>query len=171
MLAQVLYFQFPFVYLLALVMGLVVYGSDFDSITGWLYVIPLIVLTVSHRRLWSRRFNLSSPKWLRVVCAFGALCALFVYAPLHMNYWDEHSVSQAVWMALLGVFSYLISVAAATTISVQKASCRHCAPGALALIGIFWLFAFYYHFNNFSLNFIFYQRIKKFFERIFFNHI
>ena len=36
MLAYVLYFQFAFMYLLALVTGLVVYGSDFDSITGWL---------------------------------------------------------------------------------------------------------------------------------------
>jgi hypothetical protein len=61
MLAYLLYFQFPFVYLLALTMGLVVYGSDFDGISGWLYVLPLILYAVIHKRrrqigvdCWSR---------------------------------------------------------------------------------------------------------------------
>jgi hypothetical protein len=61
-----------------------------------------------------------------------------------MNYWDEHSVSQAASMALLGVCSYFASVIAAAEISVQNSSCRYCSPGALALIGVCWLFALYF---------------------------
>jgi hypothetical protein len=47
-------------------------------------------------------------------------------------------------MAVLGVSSYLMSVIAAAEINAQNASCRRCATGALALIGIFWLLAMYY---------------------------
>ncbi|WP_455212113.1 hypothetical protein [Kaarinaea lacus] len=144
MLIHVLYFQFAFMYLLALVMGLVVYGSDFDSITGWLYVIPLIVITVLHKQVWSRRFELRSANTIRIISIIGALAALFAYAPLHMNYWDEHSITQALWLALLGMCSYLINVIAAAEIGVRNSFCRYCAPGALALIGVFWLFALVY---------------------------
>ncbi len=131
-------------YLWVLVTGLVVYGSDFNSITGWLYVTPLIVLAVFHKWVWSRRFSLCSPNTVRIISVIAVLVALLVYTPLHMDYWDEHSVTQALWMALLGVCSYLISVIAATEISSQNSPCRRCASGALALIGVFWLFALYY---------------------------
>jgi hypothetical protein len=144
MLTYILYFQFVFMYLMVLVIGLVVYGSDFDSITGWLYVTPLIVLALVHRWVWARRFDLGSGTKSRIISGIAALAGLFVYAPLHMDYWDEHSVSQALGMAVLGVSSYLMSVIAAAEINAQNASCRRCATGALALIGIFWLLAMYY---------------------------
>ena len=144
MLAHVLYFQFAFMYLLALVMGLVVYGSDFDSITGWLYVTPLIVLAVFHKQVWPRRFKLISQNKVRAISFIAVIAALFAYTPLHMSYWDEHSISQAVWIALLGVCSYFISVIGAVQINAENASCRYCAPGALALIGVFWLFSLYF---------------------------
>jgi hypothetical protein len=131
-------------YLLMVVMGLVVYGSDFDSITGWLYVAPLILIAIVHKWVWSRRFKLSSDDTAKFICASAAVAGVIGYAPLHMNYWDEHSVSQAVWLAILGVCSYLISVMAAAKISEQKTFCRGCASGALALIGVIWLLAIEY---------------------------
>jgi len=131
-------------YLLTVVMGLVVYGSDFDSVTGWLYVFPLLLITVFHKWVWSLRFRLKTANSIRIIGTAGALAALFAYAPLHMGYWDEHAIAQALWMAVLGMCSYFISVMAAAEISERRLSYRYYAPGALALIGLFWLFAVYY---------------------------
>ena len=144
MLTYILYFQFAFLYLTVLTVGLVVYGSDFDSITGWLYVTPLIVLALAHKWVWARRFNLGSLNTARLICAVAAFVAMFVYVPLHMDYWDEHSLSQALAMAVLGVCSYLVSIIAATRISSQNAFCRRCGAGALVFIGLSWRLALYY---------------------------
>ena len=144
MLNHLLYFQFPFMYLLALVMGLVVYGSDFDGITGWLYLAPLLLLTILHRRLWAMRLTMASGNATTLVSAIGIVVGIWVYTPLHMNYWDEHSLNQAVGMAILGVCSYLLSVVGAVKINNQPTSCPRCAIAALAIIGALWWPAVYY---------------------------
>lgn len=141
MLAYLLYFQFPFVYLLALTMGLVVYGSDFDGISGWLYVLPLILYAVIHKRVWRMRFKLDAAG--RLVWIVGAVTGLVVYAPLHMHYWDEHSISQALWIALLGTCSYATSVMAAARVIEDKIPVNRGAA-ALAFIGLAWLTALQY---------------------------
>ena len=144
MLNYLLYFQFALMYLLVLVIGLVVYGSDFDGITGWLYVTPLLVYTVAHGRIWSHRNKLGSGNTPRVIYAIGAIAALFAYAPMHMDYWDEHSLSQSVWMAILGLCSYLSCVVAAAKITRKDPPCQNCAVFALVAIGLIWLLARYY---------------------------
>ncbi len=144
MLTHLLYFQFGFMYLPALVIGLVVYGSDFDGVTGWLYVVPLVMMIVAHKPVWSRRFALCGGSPTKLLSGMGAAAGLFAYAPLHLSYWDEHSLSQAMWMALLGLCSYLLSVGAAGGTRFQPTPCPSCAVSALALIGALWLMAAYY---------------------------
>ena len=146
MLAYLAYFQFAFLYLLVVAIGLVVYGSDFKGIAGWIYIIPLLVLTVAHHWVWPLRQQLSSAKGIRIVCGTGAVVALLAYSPMHMGYWDEHSLWQAVLMAGLGICSYLLSIIAAAkitpvTTTPQTTSYRNSPVWVLALIGLFWLLA------------------------------
>lgn len=131
-------------YLLALVMGLVVYGSDFDSIAGWLYVALLLLILIVHKRVWSRRWAMASGNTGLFVSIIGAVAGVWVYTPLHMDYWDEHSLSQAVGMVVLGLCSYLLSVIAAAKINAQSNPCRHCAVWALVITGAAWSMAVYY---------------------------
>lgn len=131
-------------YLLVLVMGLVVYGSDFDSVAGWLYVALLLLIVIAHKRVWSKRWLMASGNTSLIVSIIGAIAGIWVYTPLHMDYWDEHSLSQAVGMVILGLCSYLLSVIAAANLKVQPNSCRHCAVWALVIIGAAWSMAVYY---------------------------
>jgi hypothetical protein len=144
MINHLAYFQFPFMYLLALVMGLVVYGSDFDSIVGWLYVALLLLIVIAHKRVWSKRWAMASGNTGTFVSVIGAVVGIWVYTPLHMDYWDEHSLGQAVGMVILGTCSYLLSVIAAAKINAHPNPCGHCAVWALIITGAAWSMAVYY---------------------------
>ena len=87
---------------------------------------------------------LASGNTATFVSVIGIAAGIWIYTPLHMNYWDEHSLSQAIGMAILGVCSYLLSMIAAAKINAENAACRHCAVGALVIIGISWLMAVSY---------------------------
>lgn len=141
MLAYLLYFQFAFLYLLVMLVGLVVYGSDFKGIAGWIYVIPLIGLTIIHKWVWSRRYQLESSGAIKIVSGVGAAIALLTYTPMHMGYWDEHSLRQALLIAGLGICSYLVSIAAASHVAQQPLESKIKPVAALALIGVFWMLA------------------------------
>jgi len=141
MLANLLYYQFAFLYLLVVAIGLVVYGSDFKGIAGWIYVVPLIGLTIVHRWIWPLRYQLSSVKITRTFCGIGAVIALLVYTPMQMGYWDEHSLLQAFLIAGLGICSYLVSIVAATHLAQQPSVSKTGPVFALGIISLFWLLA------------------------------
>lgn len=144
MLAYLLYYQFAFLYLLAMIIGLVVFGSDFKGIAGWIYIVPLILLTVIHKRIWSHRYQISSGIGIWLICAIGAVVAVLVYQPMHMGYWDEHSLSQAFLIAVLGVCSYLLSVVAAAHLDDHLAANKNESVLALVIIGLLWSLATQY---------------------------
>jgi hypothetical protein len=133
-----LYFQFVFLYLPLVVIGLAVYGSDFDSISGWLYLVPLLTMPAVHRWVWKYRRALDNPGPYKTIAVIGGVCAVLAYRPLHMGYWDEHSLTQALLIAVTGVCAYLLSVAAAGRIDTQKRRQAKAQIMALLLIGALW---------------------------------
>ena len=142
MIRYLLLLQFPLLYCVAIVMGLIVYGSDFDELAGQLYLIPLVLVPVLHAVL--KRYPRVFLNTLVIVSVLmgGVLSALLAYKQMHFSFWDEHSVSQAAWLSVLGVFSYLSCVVAAASLLSDGRPHQSHAPGlsmALLVIGFTWL--------------------------------
>ena len=146
--------QFPLLYVPTMVLGLVVYGSDFAVIEGRLYLIPLLVIPLLHqfKRYW---LPLLLPVAPRMAILFGGIfCALLAYRDLHFAFWDEHSLSQAIYLSALGLFSYLASICAGLGTNGQSPwQNAHVAISASVLvIGLIWLGGLAYPlFNIFAI--------------------
>ena len=124
MIRFLLLLQFPLLYCVSVVLGLIVYGSDFDEITGQLYLIPLLLIPALH--FFKKQFYhfLSNTGVIAIVLVTGLLSALLVYSQLHFAYWDEHNMRQAALLAVLGICSYLASVVAANRILQDATASR-----------------------------------------------
>ena len=144
MIHYLLLFQFTLLYCVTTVLGLVVYGSDFDATAGKLYLIPLIAVPVLHRYLKGNARRLAAPKAATPILLAGAVLALLAYRPLHFGYWDEHSVSQAILLALLGLFSYLGAVVASVRLRHWQGNHQRAATASWLVLGLFWMFAVAY---------------------------
>jgi len=138
MIHYLLLFQFTFLYCLSVVIGLVVYGSNFDGITGWLYLFPLIVLPVIHKSIYPFIARGLAPKWRSLILAMGAITGLMAYKSMHFAYWDEHSSSQAIAVSLLGVLSYFASVYGATRVRQWQGKHSIAGVAALLIIALTW---------------------------------
>ena len=112
MIHYLLLFQFTLIYWVMIVLGLIVYGSDFASVTGKLYLLPMLFVPLIHRFYTRFASRVSAPVPATVILLSGALLAWLAYQPLHFDYWDEHNTRQAALLSALGVFSYLASVIA-----------------------------------------------------------
>lgn len=106
MIQPVLIFQFALLYIPILMIGLLVFGSDFKLGGGWLYIFALGLIVWLHwtRPFWSPRLSLA---WFRLISLLGGSAGVAAYHPMHVGYWDEHSWPQAAWIASLGVASYI----------------------------------------------------------------
>ncbi|MDH5324054.1 MAG: hypothetical protein OEZ68_13260 [Gammaproteobacteria bacterium] len=150
-----LYLQFGLLYLPLLIIGLVVYGSDFDSSTAWISLLPLVSLPALHQVYrhipWAQGFIKSTSKLTSTVAPLlGALLALMLARLLYFHVWDEHSLLQAALLAGLTVCSYLSSLAAVAYIhQVQGQGSRRPAARAVMIIGLVWLAASYFPFVGF----------------------
>ncbi len=102
---------------LGVLIGLVVFGGDFHSPSGYLYLIPLLILPVAAPRLgpgpqhWLRRHA-------RLVLAAGLVIGVLAYRPLHLGLWDQHSLLQAAALAAFATLSLAACWLAAGDISV-----------------------------------------------------
>lgn len=151
MIRMLLWLQFPLLYVPTVVLGLIVYGSDFGELTGKLYLIPLIVVPLLHqfRQYWLTMLTIH---WLGVAIYLGAaVCAILVYRQLHFAFWDEHSLSQAVYLSLLGLLSYLASIRAALYAGEVNGGRRIQLSVSLLVIGITWWIAVVYPMINLFL--------------------
>lgn len=144
MIHYLLLYQFPFLYCIIIALGLVVYGSDFDEVSGNLYLIPLFLLPLLHWFIAKLLKSLASVAVANVVLLVGAVVALLAYKQLHFTFWDEHSLSQAIALASLGVLSYLASVVASMRLSVWQGDHQRASAIAWLVLGLSWLGAFYY---------------------------
>jgi len=139
-----LLYQFAFLYSMIIVLGLVVYGSDFDEVAGNLYFIPLLLLPLLHGFKDKLLKPLVSTTVANVILFAGAIVALQAYKPLHFAYWDEHSLPQAITLSLLGLLSYLASVVASMRLSRWQGDHQRGSAIAWLVLGLTWLVAFYY---------------------------
>jgi hypothetical protein len=144
MIHYLLLYQFPFLYCVTIAMGLVVYGSDLDSVVGNLYYIPLLLLPVLHVVVTRLYRPLGSFAAATTVLLAGAVVALAAYQLLHFSYWDEHSLLQAIALALLGILSYLASVIASIRLVAWEGNQRRASAGAWLVLGLSWVPAYYY---------------------------
>jgi hypothetical protein len=144
MIHYLLLFQFPFIYCVIIVLGLVVYGSDFDEVTGNLYLVALLLLPALHWFVARLLQVLASAAVATLVLIIGALVALLAYKQLHFTFWDEHSLSQAIELSLLGVLSYLASVIASMRLAAWEGNHRLAGGAAWLVLGLWWMLVFYY---------------------------
>jgi hypothetical protein len=91
-----LLYQFAFLYAVIIVLGLVVYGSDFDEAAGNLYFIPLFLLPLLYWLKAKLLKPLASVAVANVILLAGAVVALLAYKQMHFAFWDEHSLPQAI---------------------------------------------------------------------------
>lgn len=138
--------QFPLVFLPLCVYGLGVFGSDFDVLAGRLFIGLFVSLIVLDRFMSGLVSKLAGTWAERLLAIVATLLAGVAYRPLHLGYWDEHSVSQALAICALGIVSWGVSrVAAASVGSEARAAGPAIQLGpALVLIGLIWGSAWFY---------------------------
>lgn len=144
MIHYLLLYQFTLLYCFTVVMGLVVYGSDFDSTAGRLYLLPLVVVPLLHRYLDTFARRLTAPPLTLAILLAGTVLALWAYRPLHFSYWDEHDLQQAVLLALLGPFSYLAGVVASARLQHWQGNHQRAAAAAWLILALVWIVAVAY---------------------------
>lgn len=144
MIHYLLLYQFPFLYCVTIALGLVVYGSDFDELSGKLYLIPLLVLPVLHWFVGKLLRPVTSTAVASILLLAGAIVALFAYQKLHFAFWDEHSLIQTISLVVLGVLSYLSAVIACVRLQAWNGGHRKASASAWLVLGLCWMLAFYF---------------------------
>jgi hypothetical protein len=135
--AHLLWLQLPFLYLPMLIIGLAIYGADFEHPSGRIYIWTPFVLAVLHfvLRTWGRVFarrEVAAP--LLLVCA--ALIA-FAYRPLHMDWWDERSTLQALRILAIGACSVFASHVGALRVQLEGGPRSTHAASAFGVLALF----------------------------------
>ncbi|MBI2568610.1 MAG: hypothetical protein HYV63_16430 [Candidatus Schekmanbacteria bacterium] len=133
--------QFALIYCPAAVIGLTVFGSDFKEVTGYLYLVPFAVGLLLWPALARSGHRVPRWAWMLLMLAGGA-GGLAAYRPMHLGYWDEHSVTQAAGVAILGLASFGASVRAAFSPSGKKRLWH--LPGALGIVACVWMSSLWY---------------------------
>lgn len=144
MIYYLLLYQFPFLYCITIALGLIVYGSDFDTLAGKLYLVPLFLLPVLHWFVAKLIKFLSSTIFATALLMAGAIVALLTYNKLHFAFWDEHSLSQTIMLVVLGFLSYASSVIASIRLQAWQGDHRNAGASAWLVLALCWLLAFYF---------------------------
>ncbi|PWB76381.1 MAG: hypothetical protein C3F15_05330 [Holophagae bacterium] len=135
--------QFPLLYCFGVLVCLSVYGVDFNSVSGYLYVIPLLVAPAALSRLRPRALG-----WLRrhvrPLAAIGVALGAAAYRPLHLGFWDKQSLAQSVAVSGLGLISVAVGWLALTHTTSQPARTPVPLAGALAVVAAFFALARWY---------------------------
>ena len=136
--------QFPLLYLPLVVLGLGVFGSDFDAPSGRIFItlfLALLVLDFTLGRRVERLAHGAAASWIALLAIPVAALA---YRPVHLSYWDEQSTSQAAAYALLGVFSWAVSRIGAGRARPPSGAPPFAPAAALGVLGLSWLGAALY---------------------------
>lgn len=141
MIHYLLLFQFTLLYCVITVLGLVVYGSDFDTLAGKFYLIPLIAVPLIHRYVDGISRRVYTPALASAILIAGAALALWAYRPLHFAYWDEHNVTQAALLSVLGLLSYLGAALAGNRLRYWPGNHKRAATAAWLVLGLVWMLA------------------------------
>ena len=112
--------QYPLLASLSILIGLVVYGGDYASPGGYLYLVPLLFLPFLAPRLGPRT-QARLRRWARPCMGMGLVLGAVAYRPLHLGLWDEHSLLQAVTLAAFATVSLAASWLAAGQLTAADA--------------------------------------------------
>jgi hypothetical protein len=135
--------QFPLLYCFGVLVGLSVYGADFRSASGYLYVIPLLLAPALLPRLGT-----GTLRWLRrqarPLAALGVVLGAVAYRPLHLGFWAEQSLAQSVVVSGLGLVSLVVGWLAVTHGAGRPGRTPAPLAGALAIVAVFFLLSKWY---------------------------
>lgn len=134
--------QLPLLFVPGLFIGLVTYGSNFEVLAGYLYIVILIGLPLLAALLSRKLTAPPKPVAELVLLALGAATAAAVYLPLHSGYWHEASTAQALRIAACAVMLLLCSLIGAARI--LRNSSGDGLAAALLVIALCWLPALVY---------------------------
>jgi len=135
--AHLLWLQLPFLYIPMLMIGLAIYGADFEHRSGQIYQWTPLVLVLLHYFLRSFGRSLARPRIAGPVLIVCTLVVAFAYRPLHMDWWDERSTLQAVRILAIGVCSVLASHIGALRVQVEGGPRAARATGAFIALALF----------------------------------
>jgi hypothetical protein len=128
--------QFPLLYCVGVLAGLSVYGVDFGSVSGWLYLIPLLLGPALLPRL-SPGVLARLRRFARLLAGTGVLLGGVAYRPLHLGFWDDRSLAQAVAVSAFGLISVVVGWLALTQIATKPGRTPPPLAGALAVVAAF----------------------------------
>ena len=141
--ARLALLQFPLLFCFGVLVGLSVYGADFGSVSGYLYVVPLLLGPVLLPRLrpgaleWLRRH-------VRAIAAAGVALGAVAYRPLHLGFWDGQSLAQSVAVSGLGLVSVVVGWLAVTQVASHPERTPAPLAGALAIVAVFFFLSRWY---------------------------
>jgi len=141
MIQTLLSLQFSLLMVPVLLIGLIVFGSDFKQGSGWIYTSGLLLIIALHlsRRFWVTRMNETGVKALSML---AGVSGVWVYQQMHVGYWDERNYVQALLVSLLSIVSAIVSIRAQYRGSVEI-NAKSATLSAIVIVGS-WLLAAYY---------------------------
>ncbi|RLA07882.1 MAG: hypothetical protein DRQ51_04445 [Gammaproteobacteria bacterium] len=130
--------NYPLIAILSLVILLANYGSDFESAAGVIHILSLFYI------LFAKKIHDFIPINNKIIylifLIIGVVCSVGLYQQLHMGFWQEHSIYQALMMLVIIISS---------SVMAQKTDNTFNGTGlviALFLLSILWLLSYYYPF-------------------------
>lgn len=138
--------QLPLLFIPAIFLGLVTYGSNLKITAGMIYIgmllgLPIVAAIVLHFRQHTLR-----PTFELVFLLLAAVVLAWVYRPLHMGFWDEASTPQAASLLAASVLVLITSLIGCARLEQREVTA---APGAsltvaLLIIALLWVPALVY---------------------------
>jgi cell division protein FtsL len=128
--------SYPFVVILAFVILLATYGSDFSAVAGYMAIITMFYIIFNFYFI----SYLKNIVVVKILLLLGAASCVLLYKQLHLNFWDESSL----YLALL-IFTIMVasSVLAHTTEKITKKTLTK-TPYSFFIVSVLWGFSFYY---------------------------
>ncbi|OFV81740.1 MAG: hypothetical protein A2Y78_02745 [Acidobacteria bacterium RBG_13_68_16] len=141
--ARLAVLQFPLLYCFGVLLGLSIYGVDFGSVSGYLYVVPLLLAPLVLPRLGA-----GTLRWLRrharPLAAIGVALGAVAYRPLHLGFWDEQSLVQSAAVSGLGLVSVVVGWLAVMQVANRPGQAPASLAGALAIVAVFFFLSRWY---------------------------
>ncbi|MCK5943570.1 MAG: hypothetical protein KAI24_16425 [Planctomycetes bacterium] len=103
-------YQVPVLYLLFVFVGMCVYGLDLGSLPGGVTLLGALGAAVLSGVRSSMLSRLAT-RWLSWFAMAGVCSAAFAHRRILEGLWDEHSLEQAIELAVLGLSAAMVSAA------------------------------------------------------------
>jgi hypothetical protein len=99
--------QFPLIYCFFCIYFMRTYGSNFRSVAGFLYLVPLLGWSIAFYSPFARLKK--SRLILSVFLYLGLISAMIAFGMLALTPWNEHSIGQASLIGYIGIASLILA--------------------------------------------------------------